>query len=168
MIFIKTNYSGFYADRSAGIEGNLGLLDQVHAMKWIQKNIRYFNGDPNKITLHGHSAGAGDVGLHLVSNLTKGKTSSLRDLRPLYESVSVTAYFLFIVFFYLKLLYSSFCSVSLDLLFLQPGFVFNIRKENKKNYTDDIKIQSLLHSHYNNKELLLKRKHSITYNHSTY
>lgn len=68
---------GFYADRSKGIEGNLGLLDQVKAMEWVQKNIHFFNGDPTKVTIHGHSAGAGNVGLHLVSDLTKGNCVKL-------------------------------------------------------------------------------------------
>ncbi|VDI79855.1 neuroligin [Mytilus galloprovincialis] len=76
IVVVNFNYRlgvlGFYADRSKGIEGNLGLLDQVKAMEWVQKNIHFFNGDPTKVTIHGHSAGAGNVGLHLVSDLTKG------------------------------------------------------------------------------------------------
>ncbi|CAG2204352.1 NLGN [Mytilus edulis] len=63
---------GFYADPSKGVKGNNGLMDQVLAMKWIQRNIKYFNGDPSKVTIYGHSAGAGDAGLHLLSSLTKG------------------------------------------------------------------------------------------------
>lgn len=47
-------------------------MDQVLALKWIQRNIKYFNGDPSKVTIYGHSAGAGDAGLHLLSSLTKG------------------------------------------------------------------------------------------------
>lgn len=41
-------------------------------MKWVRNNIKYFNGDPNKVTIYGHSAGASNVGIHLVSNLTEG------------------------------------------------------------------------------------------------
>ncbi|VDI83200.1 neuroligin [Mytilus galloprovincialis] len=63
---------GFYADPSKGVKGNNGLMDQVLAMKWIQRNIKYFNGDPSNVTIYGHSAGAGDAGLHLLSSLTKG------------------------------------------------------------------------------------------------
>ncbi|CAC5378154.1 NLGN [Mytilus coruscus] len=63
---------GFYADPSNGVKGNNGLMDQVLAMKWVQRNIKYFNGDPSKVTIYGHSAGAGDAGLHLLSSLTKG------------------------------------------------------------------------------------------------
>ncbi|XP_052093636.1 neuroligin-4, X-linked-like isoform X1 [Mytilus californianus] len=63
---------GFYADPREGIKGNNGLMDQVLAMKWIKRNIKYFNGDPSKVTIYGHSAGAGDAGVHLLSGLTKG------------------------------------------------------------------------------------------------
>lgn len=68
---------GFYADRDNGIDGNYGLLDQVKAMQWVRDNIHFFNGDPSKVTLYGHSAGAADVGLHLVSDMSKGKTNNL-------------------------------------------------------------------------------------------
>lgn len=47
-------------------------MDQVLAMKWVNRNIKYFNGDPSKVTIHGHSTGAMDAALHLLSNLTQG------------------------------------------------------------------------------------------------
>ncbi len=42
---------------------NLGLLDIICALKWIQKNIEQFGGDPNKVTLLGQSSGAGSISL---------------------------------------------------------------------------------------------------------
>lgn len=72
--------SGFYADRDNGIQGNYGLLDQVKAMLWVRDNIHFFNGDPSKVTLYGHSAGAADVGLHLVSDMSKGKANIMNVL----------------------------------------------------------------------------------------
>ena len=52
--------------------GNYGVLDQVAALKWVHANIARFGGDPNRITLFGQSAGALDIGLLMVSPLSKG------------------------------------------------------------------------------------------------
>lgn len=68
-------YIGFisFEDDSLGVTGNAGLKDQVMALKWVNKNIRYFGGNPNLVTIFGESAGAASVEYHTLSALSQGK-----------------------------------------------------------------------------------------------
>ena len=65
VILIAINYRvgplAFLTLENDIMPGNLGIWDQIEALKWIQKNIENFGGDPKKVTIMGESAGAMSV-----------------------------------------------------------------------------------------------------------
>ena len=63
---------GFLSLADTNLPGNMGLLDQVMALKWVQTNIKEFGGDPDRVTIMGESAGSWSAFYHMVSPLSKG------------------------------------------------------------------------------------------------
>uniref|UniRef100_A0A914C800 Carboxylic ester hydrolase n=1 Tax=Acrobeloides nanus TaxID=290746 RepID=A0A914C800_9BILA len=67
----RLGFLGFFTTFTDDFPPNLGLLDQVEALKFIQEEISNFGGDPNKITIFGQSAGSASVSLHTYSPLSQ-------------------------------------------------------------------------------------------------
>ncbi|MCY7366418.1 MAG: carboxylesterase family protein [Frankiaceae bacterium] len=55
-----------------GSSGNFGLMDQQAALRWVQRNIRGFGGDPANVTIFGESAGGQSVIYQMVSPAAAG------------------------------------------------------------------------------------------------
>lgn len=75
VIVVTCNYRlgalGFLYLPKAGITGNAGLYDQLMALKWVNENIKQFNGDSKNVTLFGESAGASSTHIHLISPVSR-------------------------------------------------------------------------------------------------
>lgn len=68
---------GFFAHPLLTAEDGLSsgqyiLLDQIAALRWVQKNIEAFGGDPTRVMMYGQSAGSADVQALLVSPAAQG------------------------------------------------------------------------------------------------
>ena len=65
-------YPALSAESPRHVSGNYGQLDQVAALKWVQRNIRRFGGDPDQITIFGASSGALDICNLMASPIARG------------------------------------------------------------------------------------------------
>ncbi|XP_057325364.1 juvenile hormone esterase-like [Microplitis mediator] len=76
IVLVTVNYRlgvlGFLNLDDEEVSGNQGFKDLVHALKWVRQNISKFGGDPNNVTLIGHSAGGSSVHYLTVSPLAQG------------------------------------------------------------------------------------------------
>ncbi|KIJ95659.1 hypothetical protein K443DRAFT_682874 [Laccaria amethystina LaAM-08-1] len=74
VIYVSANYRlnafGFLPGKEAKAAGlgNIGLRDQQFALRWVQKHISAFGGDPTKVITWGESAGAFSAAYHIVTN----------------------------------------------------------------------------------------------------
>ncbi len=65
-------HPGLSAESSENTSGNYGLLDQIEALRWVQRNIAAFGGDPSNVTIAGQSAGALSVAYLLAAPPARG------------------------------------------------------------------------------------------------
>lgn len=78
VVVVTINYRlgilGFLSleDPTLGVPGNAGFKDMIMALRWVQKNIEKFNGDPNNVTIFGESAGGASVHFLMISPMAKG------------------------------------------------------------------------------------------------
>ncbi|XP_022129095.2 juvenile hormone esterase [Pieris rapae] len=76
VVVVSLNYRlgilGFLCLGTKDAPGNMGLKDQVQALKWINQNIKSFGGDPGNITIFGISAGGASVEYLMLSPMAKG------------------------------------------------------------------------------------------------
>lgn len=90
VIVVTVNYRvsvfGFLYLARDQAPGNMGLWDQLLALKWVYSNIEAFGGDSSLITLFGESAGAASVSMHMLSPLSQPYFA-----RAILQSSSATA-----------------------------------------------------------------------------
>jgi para-nitrobenzyl esterase len=83
VVLVAINYRlgafGFFAHPALTREaapdqplGSFALMDQIAALKWVQRNIAAFGGDPNNVTVFGESAGAMNIAALLGVPSAKG------------------------------------------------------------------------------------------------
>ncbi|KAF1748226.1 hypothetical protein GCK72_024693 [Caenorhabditis remanei] len=76
IVFVTFNYRlgplGFASTGDSVLPGNIGLWDQIWALKWVKANAEVFGGDPSNILLMGHGTGAASASLLALSPRAEG------------------------------------------------------------------------------------------------
>ena len=77
VLVVNVNYRlgtlGFLSGIDDEHRGNFGVRDQQMAIEWLHRNVEYFGGDPDRISIFGCSAGGRSVGAQVMSPYNVGK-----------------------------------------------------------------------------------------------
>lgn len=71
-VYYRLGVFGFLNMQTKNAQGNAGLKDQVAALRWVQKEIKNFGGDANRVTIFGGSSGGTCVSYLYLSPLAHG------------------------------------------------------------------------------------------------
>ena len=71
-LFGFLSHPALTAESEHGSSGNYGLLDQIAALQWVQRNAAAFGGDPGRVTVFGESAGGTNIVYLMASPLSRG------------------------------------------------------------------------------------------------
>jgi carboxylesterase type B len=63
---------GFLSTHDKQAQGNMGLRDQIQALRWIRDNIDKFGGNKESVTVIGSGSGGADAFIHTISPQSKG------------------------------------------------------------------------------------------------
>ncbi|XP_069771801.1 thyroglobulin [Narcine bancroftii] len=73
VLVVTANYRvgvfGFLSDGTDAMPGNWGLLDQMAALQWLQRNIGYFGGSPSSVTIVGDRSDAEITSMNLFATI---------------------------------------------------------------------------------------------------
>jgi para-nitrobenzyl esterase len=82
VVVVSMNYRlgvfGFFshpeltAESGRSASGNYGIMDQTAALRWVQRNIAAFGGDPSNVTIFGESAGSYSVSIQMATPTARG------------------------------------------------------------------------------------------------
>jgi para-nitrobenzyl esterase len=87
----RLNAMGFFSHPALHGGGNFGLMDQIAALQWVQRNIAAFGGDPHRVTVFGESAGGDSVLFLLTANTAALFQQAIVQSGPGYRSPKTQA-----------------------------------------------------------------------------
>lgn len=76
---------GFLSFDTDDVPGNAAIFDQIEALRWVNRHIASFGGDPSRITIAGESAGSASVTMLLLAPQARGAINSFKLIESLFK-----------------------------------------------------------------------------------